>query len=143
MPERASPAASSPESLQRMTLQRQRDTAPEVAIRSLLHQLGLRFRVHYPLPVSRRTADIAFPRQRVAVFVDGCFWHGCPQHATWPKKNAAWWRSKIEANQVRDADTDRTLRSMGWTPIRIWEHTSPAEAVLAVADAVAASHCAT
>lgn len=112
-----------------MTAQRQRDTASEVALRSLLHRRGLRFRVQYPLPSLRRRADIAFPRRRVAVFVDGCFWHGCPDHGTWPKENADWWREKIETNQHRDADTDRRLVEQGWTPIRIWEHEDPSAAV--------------
>jgi DNA mismatch endonuclease, patch repair protein len=134
----ATPAASSPESLRRMTSQRQRDTAPEIAVRSLLHRRGLRFRVHYPLPVPRRRADIAFPRHQIAVFVDGCFWHGCPEHSTWPKKNAEWWRTKIRANQSRDADTDRSLEQAGWTSIRVWEHEDPEEVALAIADVVTA-----
>jgi DNA mismatch endonuclease, patch repair protein len=139
MSEPAAPVASSPESLRRMKSQRQRDTAPEIAVRSLLHRRGLRFRVHYPLPVSRRSADIAFPRRQVAVFVDGCFWHGCPEHRTWPKKNAEWWRAKIEANRTRDADTDRALEMAGWTSIRIWEHESPTDVAEAIADIVTAS----
>ncbi len=105
-----------------MKAQRQRDTRPELAVRSLLHQHGLRFRVHYALPNLGRRADIAFPRLRIAVFVDGCFWHGCPEHGTSPKQNAGWWRSKIEANRRRDADTDRRLMERGWTSIRVWEH---------------------
>lgn len=112
-----------------MKSQRQRDTAAEVALRSLLHRRGLRFRVHYPLPNLRRRADIAFPRLRIAVFVDGCFWHGCPEHGTWPKRNADWWREKIEANRRRDADTDARLGDQGWKVVRIWEH-EPAEVVV-------------
>lgn len=120
-----------------MTRQRQRDTKPEVAIRSALHRAGFRYRVNYqPLPGLRRRADIAFPRKRVAVFVDGCFWHGCPDHATWPKENASWWREKIEANVRRDRDTDARLSSAGWTVIRIWEHEDTDEAKDHVASAM-------
>jgi DNA mismatch endonuclease (patch repair protein) len=70
----------------------------------------------------RRRADLTFVRAKVAVFVDGCFWHGCPRHATWPKANAGWWRDKIDQNRRRDADTNRQLRRAGWKVIRIWEH---------------------
>jgi DNA mismatch endonuclease (patch repair protein) len=70
----------------------------------------------------RRTIDIAFPRARVAVFVDGCFWHRCPEHATWPKNNADWWRTKLEANARRDLETSDHLRACGWQVIRVWEH---------------------
>jgi DNA mismatch endonuclease (patch repair protein) len=87
----------------------------------------------------RRTADIAFPRRRVAVFVDGCFWHGCPQHATWPKENAEWWRTKIEENRSRDRDTDARLRSDGWQVVRVWEHEDMAAAATRVLDTLAAS----
>ncbi len=102
---------------------RRRDTAPEIALRSLLHRRGLRFRVDAkPEATLRGRADIVFSRARVAVYVDGCFWHGCPQHATWPKANAAWWREKIGANQVRDARSDAALTSLGWKVVRVWEH---------------------
>lgn len=111
-----------------MKSQRQRDTAAELALRSLLHRRGLRFRIHYSLPELRRKADIAFPRLRVAVFVDGCFWHGCPEHGTWPKENADWWREKIEANQRRDAQTNRKLTELEWRVIRVWEHEQPESA---------------
>ncbi len=121
-----------------MVRQRRRDTAPEVALRSALHRSGLRYRVDFPLPGLRRRADIAFPAARVAVFVDGCFWHGCPEHGSWPKENAPWWREKIEANRRRDRDTDARLRDAGWLPLRVWEH-EPAEAAAErVAEAVRA-----
>jgi DNA mismatch endonuclease (patch repair protein) len=116
-----------------MQRQRQRDTAVELALRSLLHRRGFRFRVHYPL---RRRADIAFPALRIAVFCDGCFWHGCPEHGTWPKENAAWWRAKIEANQARDEDTDARLVAAGWVAIRVWEHDAPDRAAATVGRAV-------
>ena len=99
-----------------------RDTPCELAIRSAVHRLGLRFRVDWPLPGTRRRADLAFTRARVAVFVDGCFWHGCPIHGTWPKANASWWRDKIEKNVVRDRSTTTSLETAGWTVLRFWEH---------------------
>jgi DNA mismatch endonuclease, patch repair protein len=132
------PPASSPEALDRMKRQRRRDTAAELAIRSALYRNGLRFRVDYPLPGLRRRADIAFPRQRVAVMVDGCFWHGCPEHGTWPKKNAEWWREKIEKNIARDRDTDAKLARDGWASVRVWEHEEPADAANRIATVVAA-----
>lgn len=100
-----------------------RDTRPELALRSELHRLGLRYFVHRrPVPGLRREADLVFPRARVAVFVDSCFWHGCPQHITWPAANAEWWREKIERTRRRDHDTDNQLGAAGWTPFRVWEH---------------------
>ncbi|MBZ9797767.1 very short patch repair endonuclease [Mesorhizobium sp. ES1-4] len=100
-----------------------RNNPRERAVRSALHRRGLRFRLHRRLLAnSRRTVDIVFPRARVAVFLDGCFWHGCPLHGTWPKNNAEWWREKIEANIARDRDTDRRLQELGWTVVRVWEH---------------------
>jgi DNA mismatch endonuclease (patch repair protein) len=102
---------------------KRRDTKPELQMRSALHSLGLRFFVdRAPIPGMRRRADVVFPRKRVAVYVDGCFWHGCPIHGTWPENNAEWWRAKIEANQQRDRDTDRQLELAGWRVVRIWEH---------------------
>lgn len=119
--ERREPVA--PETTMRMSRTAQRDNGRERALRSELHRRGLRFRLHRKLIEGRRRfVDIAFPGARVAVFVDGCFWHGCPEHGTWPKSNAAWWRSKIEANIERDRDTDRRLHAAGWIVIRVWEH---------------------
>jgi DNA mismatch endonuclease (patch repair protein) len=82
----------------------------------------LRFRVDRPVVPGRRRADIVLARARLAVYVDGCFWHACPQHASWPKANAVWWRRKIEANVSRDRETDRTLAAAGWTVRRFWAH---------------------
>lgn len=119
-------APSSPEASHRMQRVRQKNTSAESALRRELHALGLRYRVQVPvLTKPRRVADIAFGRLRVAVFVDGCFWHGCPQHATWPKANADFWRSKILANRERDRDTDQRLREDGWVVIRAWAHEAP------------------
>jgi DNA mismatch endonuclease (patch repair protein) len=86
-----------------------------------------------PLKGLRRRADIVFTRRQVAVFVDGCYWHGCPEHATWPKHNAEWWRDKLEANARRDRDTDQRLSQAGWQVIRVWEHEDPAAAADTVA----------
>lgn len=106
-----------------MSEQRTRDTQPELALRRELHARGMRYRVGYPVPGNtRRSIDIAFVGARLAVFVDGCFWHGCPIHWTRPTTNADWWENKIEVNRARDADTDAILRSQGWEPLRIWEH---------------------
>lgn len=106
-----------------------RDTAPELALRRNLHARGLRYRLGLrPVPGLRRTPDITFTRQRVAVFVDGCFWHRCPVHGTMPRSNAEWWAAKLRRNVERDADTDRRLMEAGWTVLRVWEHEDPAEA---------------
>lgn len=119
---------------------RQTGTDAEMALRQAMHRLGLRYRVDYEvLRKPRRVADVAFPARRVAVFVDGCFWHGCPEHATWPKQNADFWRQKIEANRQRDADTNDRLRAVGWTVLRFWSHESPSEAARTVAKVVAAA----
>ncbi|MFF0723209.1 very short patch repair endonuclease [Streptomyces sp. NPDC004134] len=113
----------------RMSKQRSRDTDIEIAVRRTLHAAGLRYRVHRrPLKGVRREADILFGPARVAVFVDGCFWHGCPEHATWPKNNAKFWREKIEKNRARDVDTDARLARAGWASVRVWEHEDADEA---------------
>lgn len=106
-----------------------RDTPPERALRSALHRRGLRYRVDKaPIAGLRRRADIVFGPARVAVFVDGCFWHGCPDHVTWPKANADWWKRKIARNRERDADTNRRLAEAGWSVVRVWEHEDTEEA---------------
>ncbi|GAA2436551.1 very short patch repair endonuclease [Streptomyces macrosporus] len=122
----------------RMSRQRSRDTEVELALRRALHASGLRYRVHRrPVKGVRREADIVFGPARVAVFVDGCFWHGCPEHATWPKNNAEFWRRKIEGNRARDLDTDARLAEAGWAAVRVWEHEDPAEAARRIAALVA------
>lgn len=106
-----------------MSMQATTNTQPELDLRRRLHAAGLRYRVdHPPLPGFRRRADIVFTRRKIAVFVDGCFWHSCPEHATAPKANAEWWAAKLETNRMRDTDTDKILTEAGWTVIRIWEH---------------------
>ncbi|MDX2746198.1 MULTISPECIES: very short patch repair endonuclease [Streptomyces] len=128
---------SSPEVSARMSRQASRDTAPEVAVRKLLHASGYRYRLNERVPqMSRRTIDIAFPRAKVAVFMDGCFWHGCPEHATQPKSNAEWWRQKLDKNMARDSETTAHLVAEGWTVLRFWEHQLPAQVAEVVAEAV-------
>lgn len=114
-----------------MQANRGRDTKPEMAVRRAAHAAGLRFRVDYrPIPELNRRADLVFTRAKVAVFVDGCFWHGCPTHHTIAKSNAEFWAQKVTRNRERDAETDRLLGEAGWTVIRAWEH-EPADDVVA------------
>jgi DNA mismatch endonuclease (patch repair protein) len=106
-----------------MQRQRRRDTAPELAIRRILHAQGMRFFVDRKvLPELRSKADLVFPRAKVAVFIDGCFWHRCPDHGTTPKSNHAWWVDKFATTVARDHRVDEFLRSSGWWVIRVWEH---------------------
>lgn len=133
----AGPARSSAVIRRRMQQQRRRDTVPEIALRQALHAAGLRYRVERPvLPGMRRRADVVFGPAKVAVFVDGCFWHMCPEHVTFPKANAEWWREKLERNRARDQDTDQLLHEQGWLPVRVWEHEDMAEAAVRVAEIV-------
>ena len=114
-----------------------RDGVAEMRLRSLLHAGGLRFRVDHSIAgLPRRRADIVFVRARVAVFVDGCFWHGCPEHCVQPKANAGWWKEKIEANRRRDAETNALLARDGWEVIRIWEHEDPETVAAGIREAV-------
>ncbi|MEV6363199.1 very short patch repair endonuclease [Nocardia asteroides] len=118
--------ASSPAVRAVMRANRGKDTGPELALRRQLYGRGLRYRVTArPLPGLRRTADIVFAADRVAVFVDGCFWHGCPEHHRPAARNSGFWLAKIAANQHRDRDTSMRLREAGWTVIRVWEHEDP------------------
>ncbi len=131
------PGASSPGVSLRMSAARRRDTKPEVDVRKLLHAQALRYRVTYPVPGKpRRTIDIAFTRVKVAVFLDGCFWHGCPEHGTLPRANGGWWTEKLRANRDRDRDTTAHLESEGWVVLRFWEHEPPASTVDTIAAAV-------
>jgi DNA mismatch endonuclease (patch repair protein) len=130
--------SSSPEASRRMAKVRQKGTNAEVALRQEMYRIGLRYRIDYEVLIKpRRVADAAFPGRKIAIFVDGCFWHGCPEHATWPKRNAEFWRQKIEANRQRDTDTNERLRSLGWTVLRFWSHESPTDAAKTVAHMVA------
>jgi DNA mismatch endonuclease (patch repair protein) len=119
-----------------MSLQRTHNTRPERELRQELHRRGLRYRLHRrPLAGARREADLVFSRERVAVFVDGCFWHGCPTHRTHPKRNGSFWFDKIESNRARDAETDTMLADAGWLAVRVWEH----ESIMEGADRVEAA----
>ena len=123
-----------------MSRQARQGTAPEMAIRRLLHAQGLRYRVAWPMPgLPRRSLDIAFTRAAVAVSVHGCFWHGCPEHGTSPQANATWWRDKIERNRERDAHTRLHLQAIGWTLVEVWEHERPDEAVERIVEALRSS----
>lgn len=120
-----------------------RDTAPERALRSAVHALGLRFRVNArPIPSLRRTADLVFRPVRVAVFLDGCYWHGCPEHYTAPAKNGDFWATKVSKNRERDVETNRALAEEGWIVLRFWEHEDPYLAAIHVADMVDARRAA-
>lgn len=123
------PSASSDEIRRRMQRQARRDTEPELALRRELWRRGLRYRVDVaPVSGFRRRADVVFARARVAVYVDGCYWHRCPEHATVPKTNREWWVTKLEANVARDRDTDARLLAAGCEVVRVWEHESIEEA---------------
>lgn len=133
------PTATGPRVTAVMRGNHKRDTSPELAVRSAVHAAGLRYRVHVPIRLGAKMVvrpDLVFPRQRVAVFVDGCFWHGCPQHGTSPRSNRAYWTAKITRNRERDKQTSRALRRQNWRVVRIWEHETPARAVTRVAAAV-------
>ncbi|WP_419197706.1 very short patch repair endonuclease [Microbispora hainanensis] len=122
-----------------MQANKSRDTKPEVAMRRAVHALGLRYRVSArPLPNLRRTADMVFRGAKVAVFVDGCFWHGCPQHHTMAVSNRTYWANKVKRNVDRDSETDALLLEAGWLPMRFWEHEDPVLAAQEIAAAVRA-----
>jgi DNA mismatch endonuclease (patch repair protein) len=107
---------------------RKRDTRPEVALRSALHRQGNRFRCDYPIRIQGYRlvrVDIAFPKRRVAVFVDGCFWHRCPDHGTSPRANHGYWSAKLARNAERDGEVDAALTGCGWAVVRVWEHEAP------------------
>jgi DNA mismatch endonuclease (patch repair protein) len=114
-----------------------RDTAPELAVRRLLHSMGLRYRVNKrPIPTLQRTADILFTRAKLAVFIDGCYWHGCPEDYTAPKANASFWKEKVERNRERDAETNAVLAEHGWKVMRFWTHESPDSVATEIAAAL-------
>ena len=118
--ERTPPSALVSQQMRRMPT---RGTKPELALRSALHAKGLRFRVTATTLPGR--PDIVFTRARIAVFVDGCFWHSCPQHSTRPRNNAEWWQDKLAATVERDRRKDAELEAQGWVPIHVWEHEEP------------------
>lgn len=110
-----------------MLANRGRDTGPELVVRKLLHAAGARYRVDFPPLGGRRRADIVFTKKRIAVFIDGCFWHGCPVHATLPTRNSEYWVPKLQRNVERDREMDELLRESGWMVLRFWEHEVPDE----------------
>ena len=138
----AASTASSPGVRRRMQAQRTRDTAPEQAIRRILHRRGLRYRVDAaPLSGLRRRADIVFGPAKVAVYIDGCFWHCCPDHGHIPHSNSGYWAAKLAGNRARDADTDRRLAEAGWVVVRVWEHEPPGQAAERITAAVGGRRC--
>jgi DNA mismatch endonuclease (patch repair protein) len=134
------PSPSSPAARRTMISNRRVDTDPEIALRAALHARGLRFRKDYPVQIHGGRAtriDVAFPRARVAVFVDGCFWHACALHGQAPKSNADFWAAKLEANRKRDRLVSSSLGRDGWAVVRAWEHEPLDDVVDRVAVAVA------
>lgn len=124
----AHPGSSSEAVSRRMSTLKRTDNEAELAVRRVLYAAGCRYRVQYPVPgLPRRTIDIAFTRAKVAVFIDGCFWHGCPEHGTAPRANSDWWGVKLAANRGRDLDTTARLTDQGWRVLRVWEHEPPVE----------------
>lgn len=120
-----------------MVEQKRRNTRCELGVRLALHNAGFRYRLDCrPHLDFRRRADIVFRQAKVAVFVDGCFWHGCPLHWKMPKRNASWWKNKIARNVARDADTTAFLEHQGWRVLRIWEHDDFLEAASRIGKAV-------
>ncbi|GAA1807320.1 very short patch repair endonuclease [Nocardioides hankookensis] len=120
-----------------MRSNRGRDTGPEMAVRRIIYAQGLRYRVDArPIAALNRRADLVFSRARVAVFIDGCFWHGCPDHHTIAKTNSSYWADKVENNRQRDLDTSERLREEGWLVLRFWEHQRAADVAEAIVSAV-------
>lgn len=131
------PKPSSDVAIKRMKAVKPKDTYPEKILRSELHKRGLRFKIDKkPIEKLNRRADIVFISARVAVFVDGCFWHGCPIHGTKPKANSEFWEMKIKRNKARDEDTTNKLEAAGWKVIRVWEHENLKEFAKTIHDIV-------
>lgn len=123
-----------------MQSNRGRDTKPELALRRAVHARGLRYFVNRrPIRIVRRTADMVFPSVKVAVFLDGCFWHGCPRHHTIAKTNADYWAAKVIQNRARDLETNRLLQEAGWKVLRFWEHEDPEVAAAVVVEVLRSS----
>jgi DNA mismatch endonuclease (patch repair protein) len=138
MPTPYEPWASSPVARKAMQGNRSRDTKPELAVRRLIHAAGLRYRVDArPERNIPRRADILFTKQRIAVFIDGCYWHGCAEHARVPSTtNSGYWQQKLARNVERDIDTTTRLEEVGWCVLRFWEHDSPQDVAKAIVRAV-------
>jgi DNA mismatch endonuclease (patch repair protein) len=136
---RDAPPATSPAARALMQRNRRRDSVAELDLRRLLHRMGYRFRVDHPIRCgSGRPVrpDIVFTRAKIAIFVDGCFWHGCPAHGRRPKSNSHYWEAKIALNRDRDVRQGEALRSHGWHVVRVWEHEPAAEAAARIAAAL-------
>ncbi|MEU1972863.1 very short patch repair endonuclease [Microbacterium sp. NPDC019599] len=115
---------------------RRRDTTPELRVRRLVHAAGLRYRVDVrPVSTVPTRADIVFSKRRIAIFIDGCFWHSCPEHGVAPKTNVAYWRPKLERNRTRDRTVTTALQSHGWMVLRFWEHEDPGAVARAIGEA--------
>lgn len=142
----AVPEPSAPSVVAVMRGNRKRNTRPELRLRSELHRRGLRFRKDYQIRVGGRSvrADVVFTRQKLAVFIDGCFWHRCPDHGTAPRSNVSYWRPKLDRNVARDIAQTAALEAVGWLVVRVWEHESPGQAagrvLTALCDADASHH---
>jgi DNA mismatch endonuclease (patch repair protein) len=123
-----------------MQANRRTETKPEIAVRSALHALGLRFRKDHPIRLPDRIVrpDIVFTRRRLAVFIDGCFWHRCPIHGNVPRANNDYWAPKLDRNVARDRAVDRALRDADWQVLRAWEHESPAAVAVAISEVLGA-----
>ncbi|MDE0674212.1 MAG: very short patch repair endonuclease [bacterium] len=120
------PPASSPAVRRRMRNTPRSNTPVEVEVRRFLHAMGLRYRVDHPIPhLTRSRPDIVFTRRRVAVYIDGCYWHFCPLHRSVPTTNRDWWIAKLQANADRDVTHTKELSDGGWTVLRFWEHEEP------------------
>lgn len=133
------PSPSSEAVSARMKRVRTKDTGHELAVRKLLFAIGFRYRVHYKpksLAIGRASIDIAFPRIKLAVLIDGCFWHGCPEHGTIPKANGKWWAEKLEGNRIRDERITGALKAEGWKVLRFWTHDLPGDIAEAIQCAV-------
>lgn len=128
----------SPGRRRNMQANRRRDTGPELAIRRALHAEGYRYRVDYRIDLegARVRPDIAFTRQKVAVFIDGCFWHCCPEHGRLPKVNGGYWSPKLRLNVERDVRNTAALENAGWVVVRIWEHEATSGATTRVHEAI-------
>lgn len=138
---RGVPVASSPQVLVRMQKTGRRDTAPELALRKAVRSQGIGYRIDFrPEPQLRRKADMVFRSARIAVFVDGCFWHSCPIHGTTPKQNALWWIAKLASVKERDVGTTQKLEERSWLVVRVWEHEDMDEAGCKIANSVRLQH---
>ncbi|NVC25129.1 very short patch repair endonuclease [Kocuria salina] len=138
VPDPATASGVSPGRRRNMQAIRRRDTGPERALRSALHAAGYRYRCDLRIDLSgaRVRPDIVFTRRKVAVFVDGCFWHSCPEHGRQPAVNSGYWSPKLQGNRDRDRRNTQALEQAGWVVVRVWEHEPVAEAMGAVTAAL-------